>query len=113
MWKHFVERGRPQMTIWRMRIACWIPKVTSTHTQVVQYLLFFHTNNGCTNAPQYYVIRTLPILLFGYRPREVFSFVEDNRQSFVTWHVKLESQCLTNIFSDSTEMLQRVNSNLS
>ena len=25
MWKNFVERGRPQMTIWRMRIACWIP----------------------------------------------------------------------------------------
>jgi hypothetical protein len=24
MWKNFVERGRPQMTIWRMRIACWI-----------------------------------------------------------------------------------------
>jgi len=23
-WKNMVERGRPQMTIWRMRIACWI-----------------------------------------------------------------------------------------
>jgi hypothetical protein len=33
MWKNIVERGRPQMTIWRMRIACWIPK--ATHTQVV------------------------------------------------------------------------------
>ena len=29
----FVESGRPQMTIWRMRIACWIPEVTETHTQ--------------------------------------------------------------------------------
>jgi hypothetical protein len=26
MWKNIVEPGRPQMTIWRMRIACWIPK---------------------------------------------------------------------------------------
>jgi len=25
MWKNFVEPGRPRMTIWRMRIACWIP----------------------------------------------------------------------------------------
>jgi len=25
MWKNTVERGRPRMTIWRMRIACWIP----------------------------------------------------------------------------------------
>jgi len=22
MWKNIVERGRPHMTIWRMRIAC-------------------------------------------------------------------------------------------
>ena len=24
-WKNFVVPGRPHMTIWRMRIACWIP----------------------------------------------------------------------------------------
>jgi len=35
MWKNIVERDRPQMTIWCMRIACWIPKATNTHTQVV------------------------------------------------------------------------------
>jgi len=23
------------MTIWRMRIACWVPKATNTHNQVV------------------------------------------------------------------------------
>jgi len=27
-----VERGTPQMTTRRMRIACWIPKATSTHS---------------------------------------------------------------------------------
>jgi hypothetical protein len=32
MWK--TEPDRPQMTIWRMRIACWIPKATNTHIQV-------------------------------------------------------------------------------
>ena len=30
-WKKFLERGRPQTTIWRMRIACWIPKATNKH----------------------------------------------------------------------------------
>jgi hypothetical protein len=35
MWKNIVERGRPQMTIWRMRIACWITKSTNAHTKVV------------------------------------------------------------------------------
>ena len=32
MWKNIVERGRPQVTVWRMRIACWITKATHTHT---------------------------------------------------------------------------------
>ena len=35
MWKNIAERGRPQMTIRRMRIACYIPKATNTHTQVL------------------------------------------------------------------------------
>ena len=30
MWKNTVEPDRPQMAIWRMRIACWIPKATNT-----------------------------------------------------------------------------------
>jgi len=29
--KNIVQPGRPQMTIWRMRIVCWIPKATNTH----------------------------------------------------------------------------------
>jgi len=32
MWKHFVEPDRPQMTIWRMRIACWITESTDGNT---------------------------------------------------------------------------------
>ena len=35
MWKNIVERGRPQMAIWRMRIACAVTKVTDTHPQYV------------------------------------------------------------------------------
>ena len=30
-----VEPYRPQMTIWRMRIACWITKTTDTHSEYV------------------------------------------------------------------------------
>ena len=30
MVKNAVEADRPQMTIWRSRIACWIPKATDT-----------------------------------------------------------------------------------
>ena len=35
MWKNMVERGGPQMKIWRMHLACWIPKATYTHTRCV------------------------------------------------------------------------------
>ena len=30
MWKNVVEWGRPQMTVWHMHIACWIPRATTT-----------------------------------------------------------------------------------
>jgi hypothetical protein len=35
MWKNTAERGKPQMKIWRMRIACWIRKATNTHSEYV------------------------------------------------------------------------------
>jgi hypothetical protein len=40
MWKNIVVPGRPQMTIWRMRIACWIPKATDTHSEYVILIAF-------------------------------------------------------------------------
>jgi len=61
MWKNIVWPDMPQMTIWRTRIACWIPKATDTYSEYV-ILLVFHCNNGCTNAPQRNVIRTLDLL---------------------------------------------------
>jgi len=30
MWKNIVQPGRPQITVWRMRIACWIPVTADT-----------------------------------------------------------------------------------
>jgi len=35
MWKNVLDRGRSQMTIRRMRIACWMPKATNTRSQFV------------------------------------------------------------------------------
>jgi len=36
----FAERGRPEMKIWRMRIARWILKATKTHSECVILLVF-------------------------------------------------------------------------
>ena len=35
-----VEPGRPQMTIWRMHIACWMLKAINTHSEHVIYIAF-------------------------------------------------------------------------
>jgi len=66
MWKNDVERGTPQMTIWRMRIACWLPKLKK-HTQSIKYCFLFHCNCGCTNVPRcerYTCITSLVIEFF-------------------------------------------------
>ena len=76
MWKNTVELGRPQMTVSRMRTACWIHTATNAYAQYVTltllyftllYLLLFHCNNGCRNALQCYVIRTLRLLFGTFR----------------------------------------------
>jgi len=62
MWKNIVEPDRPQTTIQRMRIACWISNATNTYYKYRIILILFHRNNACTNTHQSYVIRTLPVL---------------------------------------------------
>ena len=57
MWKN-VERGRPQMTIWCMRVACWIPKATDTHSEYV-ILIAFALQQYSHEPPGCYVVRTL------------------------------------------------------
>jgi hypothetical protein len=37
---NIVQPDRPQMTIWRMRIACWIPKATDTHSEFIVLIAF-------------------------------------------------------------------------
>ena len=50
MWVSLVEPDRPQMTTRHVRITCWIPKSTHTHSSCV-ILIDFHGNNFYTNAP--------------------------------------------------------------
>jgi hypothetical protein len=35
MWKYIVWAGRAEVTEWRMRNACWIPKATEAHSEYV------------------------------------------------------------------------------
>jgi hypothetical protein len=43
MWKNILVPDRPQMTIWRLRIAWWIPKATNTHSECVILIAFSAT----------------------------------------------------------------------
>jgi len=36
IWKNILEPAMPRMKIWRMRIACWIPKAAHR-----QYIIFY------------------------------------------------------------------------
>jgi len=49
-----VELDRPQMTIGRMRIACWTTKATNSHPGYVT-LIALRRDRWLANAPQYYV----------------------------------------------------------
>jgi len=40
MWKDIAGSGRPQMTIWCMHIACWIPKATNRFSEYVILIAF-------------------------------------------------------------------------
>ena len=55
---------RPQLTTQRMRVACWIPKTTKTQSEFV--ILIFHCYDGCTHAPNSYVIPTFSLCLSCY-----------------------------------------------
>ena len=74
MWKNVVEPGRPQMTIWRMRIARWIPKATDTHSEYVILIAFplqqwLHERSSvlrCTRYIAYILITNFdaPIIIY-------------------------------------------------
>jgi hypothetical protein len=40
MWKNTLEPGRTRMTIWRMRIGCWIPKATDKLSEYIILIAF-------------------------------------------------------------------------
>ena len=50
MWKNNVEPGRPEMTIWCIRFACWMSTCAHTHTHTHR-----HTHSG------YEVLIALPL----------------------------------------------------
>jgi len=57
MGENMVQPDRSQM-----RITCWIPKGTNTHSDYVLRIAF-QDNSFCTNVSQCYVISSFPVLV--------------------------------------------------
>jgi hypothetical protein len=57
MWKNVVQPFRPQITVLRMRIACWVPKATNTLSEYVILIVF---------SPQQCLHEHFPLLLCTY-----------------------------------------------
>jgi len=55
MWKDMLESDRTQMTTWRMRTACCIPKATNILSEYI-IIIVFQCMNSYVNAPQHYVL---------------------------------------------------------
>ena len=57
-----VEPGKPQMTKWRTRIACWISKATNTHSEY-EILIAFPPQKWLHKRAS--VLRYTYIVMFG------------------------------------------------
>jgi hypothetical protein len=63
MWKNVVEPGGPQMTIWRLNIACWILKSTDTRSEYVILIAFPLQPWLNERASMLFYVRCLVLLL--------------------------------------------------
>ena len=61
MWKNIVEPDGPQMTIRRMRIACWVTKATDTHSEYVTLIVFPRQQWLRELVSVMFIARTLPV----------------------------------------------------
>ena len=88
VWKNIADPNSPQVIMWRTRIACWMPKVTDTHTHTECVILtvfslqqWFHEGSSMLHST------TLPAL---YSFQCVF---EHQSRMLVSAYVRICSLC--------------------
>jgi len=62
MLKYIIKRAGPSVTMWRMRIVCWIPKATSTHSGY-EILIAFLLQQLLQERASTLIRTTLPVYL--------------------------------------------------
>ena len=81
------------MTIWRMRIACWIPKATNTHSGYLMLIVFpqqqwLHERTSMLRyTPIACLVRAIVLCPYNVIPEFVFG-LSDDFYGIVTWDTK-------------------------
>jgi hypothetical protein len=79
MWGNIIDPGRSQMTIWRMRIACWITKATNINAEYVIRIAF---------PPQKWLRQRASMLRYTYIARLVFLYKYSGLNRETSLHIK-------------------------
>ena len=93
MWKNVEEPGRSQVTIWRMRVACWISKATITYSEYVMLIVFPQQQWLQERASVVrYPYSTLPVLfipLFEIPSLQFSSIASRTNAALITYSVRI------------------------
>ena len=82
-WKSIVKPDRQQMTLWRMRFACWITKASNKHSEYV-ILIAFPQQKWFRNVPQRYVYTYIVCPVYTLRLSDIKT-ISHRRHVFNYW----------------------------
>jgi len=122
MWENIVQQGRPQTTIWRMRIASWIIKATNTHSEYAILVAFPQQQllHECASLLRYtyrvaqkermVFISTCDLFLWGYLKSKVYvrkpRTVDDLKVSIREEIATVPQEMLVNVIQNFEERLR-------
>ena len=99
-WKNIVEPDRPQITIWRMRIACWMPKATNIRSEYVIFIAFaLHQEmyeRAWTLYSTYTACLVIVVWITATQEKRII-YVQFKGRDYLQWHLnKLKPKLLLN-----------------
>jgi hypothetical protein len=89
MWKNIAERERPQMTIRRMHIACWISKAANTLSEYVIHIF---------SPLQQWLHERASVLCYTYIASVVMIIFMESRTGFICCLSQTQSKSITERF---------------
>jgi hypothetical protein len=85
MWENIVELDRPQMTVWRMRIPCRIPKAANTHSEYVTPIAHLRQNWLCERDSVLDYTYLACIMLTEKSVKWIYSYIRQTQHYLYIW----------------------------